>query len=153
MKREADMMRVRAATWMAFFVLTSALAAGQEIRLEARADKRHYRVGEPIFIILRLTNHGPKAVTVPVGCCTYTVVKLSGSGIASPAPLADQVDVCGCTVSKLLLRAGRTHEDRFLLTEDRKWGKPGTYKLKIARQVGRGKAAHYLSADVNLSIR
>jgi len=136
-----------------------------------RSSKRNYAPGEPIFLILEIRNRDNVSAQVPFGCCEQHIT-VSGPGLPDPSlrnrdSNETEIQVCTCPVVFTKVLPGKKYRERLLLNKPTgdEWfsGRllvehyalkhSGTYKVKIAREVGGQDSAGgglYAELDVNV---
>ena len=139
------------------------LFGGQPLEIRVHQSKLRYALGEPVYLIIEVVNHGKGEAMVPAGCCTLDVT-VTGPGFATPNdgkgvdPNASKIKVCGCAIKFMRITAHKSFRERLLLNKetgaewyeakDDDWSKGylliehfvlkhrGKYEIRIAREVG-----------------
>jgi len=143
--------------------VSKGLFDGQQLELKIHPSKKHYALGEPIYLMIEVVNHGKGEAMVPSGCCTLDV-SVTGPGFAafneakSGDPNASMIKVCGCPIKFMGIAPQKSFRERLLLNKesggewyeakDDDWSKGyiliehfvlrhnGKYEISIARGVG-----------------
>src|SRR6266446_1770324 len=63
--------------------VSKGLFDGQQLELRIHRSKLRYALGEPVYLIIEVVNHGEGEAMVPSGCCTLDVT-VTGPGFAAP---------------------------------------------------------------------
>jgi hypothetical protein len=112
------------------FLLTQGSQSwGQEVNGRFYPDKEDYRVGEPIFIVLELTNTGSRVIQLDDGHCATRFERIDASpGLSSGAPPGGIGSSCAATIAPWL--PGVTVKRRFLLQGPFDLDSPGVYVIR-----------------------
>jgi len=105
---------------------------GQQITGRSYPEKENYLVGEPIFVVLDLTNAGPESVSTDDGSCTTTFEPATASqprevslyGCAGGGVVGD------CMSGLVRLGPGEHFKRRFLLDGAFRLDSPGVYSIR-----------------------
>ena len=140
---------------------------GQTLDFVMRSPKQNYALGEPIYLFLEVLNRGNVAAEVPFGCCSQNIT-MSGPGLPNPDPKETEVHVCSCHIVFTKVLPGKSYRERLLLNEPTgdEWFRgrlliehyalkhSGTYKVKVARAVGRSRnsSGDWLYAEVDVNV-
>ena len=154
---------------------------GQELELKVHPSKLRFALGEPIYLIIEVVNHGKGEAMVPSGCCTLDVT-VTAPGFAAPNDEksgdpngASIVKVCGCPIKFMRIAPHKSFREQLLLNKatggewyeakDDDWSKgylliehfvlkhKGKYEISIAREIGSQHSNGWLydKAHINVS--
>lgn len=109
-------------------------------------DKQLYAPGEPVFLYFEAKNEGKESQNIlqadPYSFCSGYVVHVSSD--VNPKKSSCVTGLSGsCTSSSMLLKAGQSHVERFLLNYEHKLTADGEYEVEANR------SWPYASAELN----
>jgi hypothetical protein len=112
------------------FLLTQGSQSwGQDVAGRFYPDKQDYRVGEPIFVVLELTNVGSSVIQLDDGHCGTAFAAITASArLSQDAPPGGIGFSCGSTIAPWL--PGVTVKRRFLLQGPLQLDSPGVYVIR-----------------------
>jgi len=159
--------------------VSKGLFDGQLLELRIHQSKLRHALGEPVYLIIEVVNHGEGEAMVPSGCCTWDVT-VTGPGFAAPhddksaGPNVPTIKVCSCPIKFMRIAPHKSFRERLFLNKETggewyeakngDWSKgylliehfvlkqQGKYEISISRETGSEHSNGWLYAKTHIIV-